>query len=620
MNDPDHTGYLYKNSLNVEERLRVGICDAWRDISKIYNLEISNDGWVNDIVIEHPANESFGDYSTNIAMYFAKKYKVNPIEVGNKIKEKLESNGDLKPVIETVTFVAPGFINLKLKRSFLIEAARNISDIDEFKLKLAETGSNKKVLIEHTSPNTNKSLHIGHLRNNLLGMALVRLLRAIGNKVVVDCLYNDRGIHICKAMWGYLKNDNKDKSWKTVLEMWVNHQSEWPTPQSLNLKPDHFVEHFYGIGVKSEDDENNKNEMKEMLVAWENGDKDIRDLWSKLNKWVYEGFALTYKVIGSAHDNNWYESEFYREAKKEVDIGLQKGVFKKLDDGAILTDLASFGLTDNIVQRSDGTSMYFTQDIYLTKLKKEKFVCDNYIWVVGPEQQLHLKQVFAVCEQLGISKRDDLLHLWYGYVFLKNQGKMSSRNGTVISIDSLIEESAKKSLTLVEKNLEKRGKSAQSNKEEIAHKIGVSAIKYAILKIDKHQDIYFDWDEALDIKGNCGPYIQYTYTRCFSVLEKKKASDTNGFEVIGQLTAEEESLLRTFYKFPEVVILAAKSYAPHYVAQYLFEISQKYNSFYEKCHVVGSENESFRSFLTYTTAQIIKFGLELLGIEEVESM
>lgn len=620
MNDQKNTEYLDKNPLNVEERLRVGICDAWRDISKIYNLEITDDSWVDEIVIEHPANENFGDYSTNIAMYFAKKYKVNPMEVGNKIKEKLESNNDLKPVIESVTFVAPGFINITLQEDFLVECAKEILDIKNFKEKLSKVQPNRKILIEHTSPNTNKSLHIGHLRNNLLGMALVRLLRTVGNKVVVDCLYNDRGIHICKAMWGYLKNDNKEKPWKTVLEMWADHQSEWPAPQSLNLKPDHFVEHFYGIGVKSEDDENNKNEMKEMLLAWESGDKNIRDLWSKLNKWVYEGFALTYKAIGSAHDNNWYESEFYREAKKEIDDGLQKGIFKKLDDGAILTDLATFGLTDNIVQRSDGTSMYFTQDIYLTKLKKEKFICDNYIWVVGPEQQLHLKQVFAVCEQLGISKRDDLLHLWYGYVFLKNQGKMSSRNGTVVSIDSLIEESTKRSLDLVEKNLEKRGKSTQVNKEDIARKVGVSAVKYAILKVDKHQDIDFDWDEALDIKGNCGPYIQYTYTRCFSVLKKKKASNTNEFEIIGELVAEEESLLRTFYKLPEVVILAAKSYAPHYVAQYLYEISQKYNSFYEKCHIVGSDNESFRLFLTDTTAQIIKFGLELLGIEEVESM
>ena len=360
--------------------------------------------------------------------------------------------------------------------------------------------------------------------------------------------------------------------------------------------------------------------MREMLVAWEEGDTLVRDLWKMLNNWVYEGFAITYKLIDSIHDNNWYESEFYKDAKKTVDTGLKKGVFRRLEGGAVLTNLSTFNLPDCIVQRSDGTSMYFTQDIYLTRLKIKKFPCDEYIWVVGPEQQLHLKQVFAVCKQLGISKDANLTHLWYGYVFLKNQGKMSSRKGTVVSIDSLVEESAKKALELINKSATNKEEIHFDNKEKIAEKIGLSAIKYAILKVDKYKDIYFDWDEALNIKGNCGPYIQYTFTRCFSVLNKKGLEPRGKIIVKSEMEKAEKDLLRSLYKLPEVIILAAESYSPHYLTQFIYEISQKYNSFYEECKIIGSDSESFRIFLTEATSTVLKFGLEILGIETVERM
>lgn len=605
---------------SFEKKIISNIIEACKKTGQESGLNLNDSDLKEKVVLEHPVNSDFGDYSTNIAMYLAQRYKTNPIDIGQKIKKQLSGSSDLKAIIKSVNVVHPGFINIELEDKLLLDLAKEISEIEGFKQKLALFQTNRKVLIEHTSPNTNKSLHVGHLRNNLIGMTLVRLLRTIGNKVVSDCLYNDRGIHICKAMWGYLKDNRLDQPWKELLTYWYTHKGEWPTPQSLKLKPDHFVENFYKVGVKYEDQEIYMKEMREMLLAWEDGDTMIRSLWNRLNNWVYEGFALTYKLIGSSHDNNWHESEFYEEAKKTVDMGLKKKIFKKLENGAVLTNLSSFDLTDCIVQRSDGTSMYFTQDIYLTKLKIDKFPCDNYIWVVGPEQQLHLKQVFAVCEQLGISKRDSLMHLWYGYVFLKNQGKMSSRKGTVVSIDSLVEESVKRSFDLMKKNSIKREAPSLGNEKEISEKVGLSAIKYAILKIDKYKDIYFDWNEALDIKGNCGPYIQYTYTRCFSVLNKKGGKFNNRINIKGKITKEEKEILRSLYKLPEVIILAAESYAPHNLTQFLYEISQKYNTFYEKCKIIGSNNESFRLFLTVATGQVLKFGFEILGIDVVERM
>jgi len=608
------------NFFTLEEKIGEFLKEAWKEVSLGYGLEPDKSNLEEEIIVEHPTNSDFGDYSSNIAMYMGQRYKIKPMEVGQKIKDQLLNNNDFKKLIKTINVVPPGFINIELKEELLLDLAKEILEIRKFKKKLSLFQSGRKVLIEHTSPNTNKSLHIGHLRNNLLGMALVKLLKTIGNCVISDCLYNDRGIHICKAMWGYLKYDHREKPWKEVLLYWYAHQDEWPTPQSLKLKPDHFVEKFYKVGTQFEENEKCISEMKEMLLFWENGNEMVRKLWSRLNKWVYEGFALTYKLIGSSHDKNWYESEFYQEAKKIIKTGLKRGVFRRLDDGAILTNLSSFNLSDTIVQRAEGTSMYFTQDIYLTKLKIDNFPCDNYIWIVGPEQQLHLKQVFAVCEQLGISKRDKLMHLWYGYVFLKNQGKMSSRSGAAISIDSLVEESIKRSLDLIKKNSVKRETSDLGESEEIAKKVGLSAIKYAILKVDKCQDIYFDWNEVLDIKGNCGPYIQYTYTRCFSVLNKKEEEWKNCILLKNEITKEEKDLLRSFYKFPEVIILAAKMYAPHYLAQFLYDISQRYNVFYEKCQIIGSKNEPFRLFLTAVTAQLLKFGLEILGIEVVKRM
>ena len=573
-----------------------------------------------DVSLEHPADLSHGDYSTNIALVLAKKEKRNPRELADEIVKKWRETG-LPDFVEKIEAAGAGFLNIWLKFDALVnQTAEVLKEADSFGK--TEIFKNKTFLLEHTSPNTNKSLHVGHVRNNVTGMAISRILEFNGAKVIKDCLFNDRGIHICKAMWGYLrKNTNyKGKGWKEILDRWFEHQDEWPKPEDEGEKPDHFVEKFYGLGVNAEEDEGNKREIQEILLAWEDNDEKVRALWKKLNDWVYQGFEETFRELGSRYDHGWYESGFYQQAKETVKEGLEKGVFKRLDGGAILTNLEAMGLTDTIVQRADGTSMYFTQDIYLTKQKTEKFPADKYIWVVGPEQQLHLKQVFAVCEQLGIGKREFFLHLWYGFVYLKGKGKMSSRRGTVISADELLLEARRLSLPLIKEETI----FSKEEKEKISAAVGTGAVKYGLLKLGRTQDIYFDWEESLSLKGNSGPYLQYTYARTQSVLTKSQIPNskfqTNPNFQNSNFSNEEMNLLRTFYRFPEIVEETAKQFSPNIICNFLFDLAQKFNLFYDKQRIIGSGNEDFRLVLTASVGQVLKNGLTLLGIEPLNRM
>lgn len=601
----------------MQPKIKNILFSSWKKAAKKLNIDAALLDSPEKIFIEHPTSPDFGDYSSNIALKMASKTKVKSSVMAQTIVDSINKDKNTKNIIEKATNVS-GFINIWLSPSALLNEAKKICNEDSLKKSLSKINNNKKILLEHTSPNTNKSLHIGHLRNNVFGMAIARLLKTIGNKVTIDCLYNDRGIHICKAMWAYVKYGHESQDIKDVLEYWNNHQDEWPTPQTQNKKPDHFVEQFYNIGVKSEENESNKKEMQELLVLWEANDKTVRALWRKLNNWVYEGFAITFKNIASAHDYYWYESDYYNQAKEMIQKGLETNVFKKLPNGAVLTNLESYKLPDTIVQRSDGTSMYFTQDIYLTSQKIRKFPSDKYIWIIGAEQQLHMQQIFAVCEQLEIDKREKFLHLWYGYVFLKGKGKMSSRKGTVVSIDSLVEESKKHALSLIEKNVEKSGITDESQKQEIAQKIGMAAIKYALLKQNRTQDINFDWDEAINVKGDCGPYLQYVYTRCVAIQNKSMAKPAATLPE--KIEVEENQLLRTLYMLPEFIKAAALNLSPDFLTSYLFDLAKKFNTFYEKCPIVGSQQEQFRLLLTKATASSIKFGLELLGIEVTDKM
>ncbi len=553
-----------------------------------------------DIELEFPEQEEFGDYSSNVAMMtFDKARDKSPREYAERIVGKLQKDKELKKIVDKVEVAGTGFINFWLSKEAILDT---LVDINRRKDSFGKSDSlkNRKYLIEHTSPNTIKTLHVGHVRNNVLGMAVHNIFEANGADVKLDSINNDRGIHVMKAIWAYQKYGKGE------------------TPESHKVKPDHFVDRFYVMGAKEADSPEIKDEMQELLRKWEAGDKEVMAIWKKLRDWTFEGFSETYRRLGSRHDKEWFESDFYEHGKEMVELGLKKKIFKKLPDGAVLSNLAKYGLPDTIVLRADGTSMYHTQDLYLTKLKKEEFPSDLYIWDIGPEQTLYLKQLFAMCEQLGIGKRNDYFHLSYGFVYLKGGGKMSSRAGNVISADWLIEEIVKKARKIIDESETGRGLSSKE-KLEVAEVVGIGAIKYGFLKMARETDVQFDMEESLSLEGNSGPYLQYTVARTNSVLSKAKGVK-KGENLSNKLNKEEEVVLRSLVRFPEIIETAAKNYSPNLLANYLFELAQKYNNFYNKHRIIGGENEGFRLALTKGTGQILKNGLSILGIETPERM
>ncbi len=560
-----------------------------------------------DIQVEFPENEEHGDYSTNVAMLIAKRQNKSPLEVARKIVSKLQKDSTLTGTTDRIEVAGGGFINFFLNREYLLKKLEEIVSKKE-KFGRSSILQGKIFLIEHTSPNTVKTLHIGHVRNNVLGMTLHNLFEAIGAKVTMDAINNDRGIHVMKAVWAYLK------------------YGHGRTPQSENKKPDHFVDKFYRMGVKAERDEKIKKKMQELLRRWEAGDEKVRAIWKKLRDWTYAGFLETYKRLGSLHDYQWFESDFYEEGKKIVLEGLKKGIFRRLDDGAVLSDLSKYNLPDTIILRADGTTMYHTQDLRLTQLKREKFPSDKYFWVIGPEQTLYLKQLFAMAEKLGIGKREDYEHIAYGFVYLKGRGKMSSRAGNVISADWLMDRVVAKAKSIIEKSETSRGL-GEEEKQDVAEAAGIGAIKYSFLKVARLTDIYFDIDESLALEGNSSPYLQYTYARTQSIMAKSKIQNpnVNNLKIENwKLKTEEELVIRLLSRFPEIIIDAAKNYSPNLLCNYLFSLAQKYNTFYNSFRIVnapeGQESENFRLLLSKSVGQVIKNGLELLGIKTPERM
>jgi len=558
-----------------------------------------------NIKVEKTQSIELGDYSSNILMII----KANK-EIQNLVISELKNIEFIKENIKLIEYKDPGFLNFYVSDNFLI---KNLNNFIQLKPDLFYINNPKSFLIEHTSPNTNKSLHIGHLRNNVFAMAVIRILKALNHKVVVDCLFNDRGIHICKAMYGYLKFDNSNDIISNILDKWFLNSDDWPKPE-LGEQKDSFVGKYYVLGVKAENEENNKIEMQWLLQEWEKGNEKVLKLWKLLNNWFYEEFFNTFKVLNSYADHYWYESEFYKQAKELALVGFEKGIFTKLENGALLTQLSSYNLTDDIVQRSDGTAMYFTQDLYLTKMKTEKFPSDEYVWVVGPEQKLHMKQVFAVCEQLGIGKINQFKHLSYGAVCKKDGSKMSSRSGEVLSIVELLSELKQAVLNKKDNEYKSLNNFCKEDQENIADKIGIGAIKYAILRLEKEQDLHFDLDDVLDLKGNGSPYIQYTYTRCFSILEKAKEIQVK--IDMDNINNEERVLLRDLIYTKEILEKAGNNFAPHLIANYLFELSRDFSNFYEKNRILDAEkNQKLRIDLVNSVANVLKWGLELLGIE-----
>ena len=563
-----------------------------------------------DIKLEKIQNEKFGDYSSNILMVC----KLNSNQKDEIISKLLENNY-VQENIKKIEYKEPGFLNFFLKEEVLI---KNLEEIVNFNEKMFWLKNVKSFLIEHTSPNTNKPLHIGHLRNTVFAMSVIRILKSLNNTVVADCLFNDRGIHICKAMFGYLKKDHLDSPIEVVTDEWFNNQDKWPLPEEGEHK-DSFVGKYYVLGVQYEKEEKFKNEMQWLLKEWENGNEKVRKVWEVLNNWFYDEFYNTFKLLNSKADHFWYESEFFEKAKDLALVGFKKGIFVKLEDGALLTQLQKYNLTDDIVQRSDGTAMYFTQDLYLTKMKTEKFPSDEYIWVVGPEQKLHMKQVFAVCEQMGIGQMNKFKHLSYGAVCKKDGSKMSSRSGDVLSILDLLAELKQTVLEKKDNEYKSLNNFSELEQEKIAEKIGIGAIKYAILKLEKEQDLHFDLDEILDLKGNGSPYIQYTYARCFSIIEK--AGEVKEDLKISEITEEEKTLLRDLIYLKETAEKAGSNFAPHFIANYLFELARDFSNFYEKNRILDAEvNKELKIKLTKSVANVLKWGLGLLGIEVMDKL
>ena len=572
----------------------------YEDIKKLIGKALEDLGVeVSDIHLEHPANMKFGDLSTNIAMHAESS---DPVERAEKIKEKILEE---KPSeIERIEVAGGGFLNFFLSQDFFKKSVEKaLQEGKDFGKNPSLKG--EKWLLEHTSPNPNKAMHIGHLRNNLTGMAVANIATWCGAEVIRDAIDNNRGIAIAKLMWGYLKFARKDGSENPDMQYWFEHQDEWKDPEE---KLDRFVDELYVMASKDfEENEDVEKEVRQMVVDWENGDEMNRSLWKKVLHYSYEGQKKTLERLGNKWDKVWHEDEHYKLGKEFVEKGLERGIFKKLDDGAILTDLSSFGITDTVVQKSDGTALYITQDIALTFLKVREFHADKYFWVIGPEQTLAMKQVFAVCEQLGIGK--NFVHLPYGYMKIRGvEGKVSSRLGNVVYIDDVLDKAKERVSELVQDR-------DIQEKKEVAEIVALGAVKYATLRVKRTMDMEFDVEKSTSLEGDTGPYVQYTCVRAKSVLNQSSLKpDVSCMESVSEVE-------RLLYRFPEVVKNAASDYAPSYIATYVMELAAAFNRYYAEKRIISEDAESpYRLALTQAVSVVLENGLEILGIKVPEKM
>jgi arginyl-tRNA synthetase len=515
--------------------------------------------------------------------------------------------------------VIKGFLNLSIADSYWINLFNDELLKPEFGY-IAPTG--KKVMVEYSSPNTNKPLHLGHVRNNLLGYSVAELLKSNGSEVFKVNLVNDRGIHICKSMLAW--------------QRWANGE----TPQSSGMKGDHLVGKFYVIFDKEykkeievlmqsglTEDEAKKNaplilEAQAMLLAWEAGDEDVINLWKKMNSWVYEGFEVTYKNLGVDFDKYYYESNTYLLGKTSVEEGLEKGVFFKKPDGSVWIDLTEDGLDQKLVLRADGTSVYITQDLGTAQMKYDDFNMDESIYVVGNEQDYHFKVLFLILDKLGKTWAKGLHHLSYGMVDLPN-GKMKSREGTVVDADDLISEMINTAREKTEA-LGKVNEFSEAEKEALYYNIGLGALKYFLLKVEPRKRLLFDPAESIDFQGNTGPFIQYTHARIKSLLSKAEYVNGKADEEGLTLTPTELDMIILQSKYPLEIASAAKAYSPASLANYLYEIAKMFNKFYHEVPpIIKEENNSSRQQrlnLSWVTANILKSGMKILGIVVPERM
>ncbi len=587
------------------------IITATQDAVKhLYNQDIDE-----TVVNLQETRKEFEGQVTIVVFPLVRFSKKSPEQTADDLGKYLQEN-----VKEVEGFnVVKGFLNLSIAQSYWIDLFNNQLLANDF---LAIKPKGQKVMVEYSSPNTNKPLHLGHIRNNLLGYAVSELLKADGYEVVKVNLVNDRGIHICKSMLAWQK--------------WGNGE----TPESTGLKGDHLVGKYYVVFDKeykkeiealiaagNTEEEAKKNaalikEAQQMLLKWEQGDEEVVQLWKKMNGWVYEGFDVTYKKLGVDFDKYYYESNTYLLGKDIVEEGLSKNVFFKKEDGSVWIDLTADGLDQKLVLRADGTSVYITQDLGTAQMKYDDFHMDKSIYVVGNEQDYHFKVLFLILDKLGKSWAKGLHHLSYGMVDLPS-GKMKSREGTVVDADDLIAEMVETAKQKTEE-LGKTNDFSDTEKETLYSTIGLGALKYFLLKVEPKKRLLFNPAESIDFQGNTGPFIQYTHARIKSLLSRAAYQFTVDQAAITQLSETELELIMLLAKYPHELAEAAKAYSPAYIANYLYEVAKLFNKFYHEVPpIIKEENEQVKQYrlnICKLTADVIKAGTKILGIEVPERM
>ena len=605
--------------MNIEKLLTAAVVKA---IKALYDTDITADQ-----VQVQKTRPDFEGHLTVVTFPFLRISKKKPEETGEDIAQWLIANTDLVSSFNTVK----GFLNLVIAPAQWLQLLATIDADAHYGLQLP-TAESPLTMVEYSSPNTNKPLHLGHVRNNLLGWAVSKIAEANNQRVVKTNIVNDRGIHICKSMLAWLKYGNGE------------------TPESSGKKGDHLVGDYYvafdqhyraevaelkaqliAQGVSEEEAETRAKaevplmvEAREMLRKWEQGDEEVRGLWRKMNEWVYAGFDETYKALGVSFDKIYYESDTYLEGKEKVEEGLAKGLFYRREDGSVWADFTKEGLDEKLLLRADGTSVYMTQDIGTAKLRFRDYPINKMIYVVGNEQNYHFQVLSLLLDRLGFEWGKSLVHFSYGMVELPN-GKMKSREGTVVDADDLVEgmiEQARRTMDEAGKNTDM----SEAEKQEVARIVGLGALKYFLLKVDARKNMVFNPEESIDFNGNTGPFIQYTYARIRSILRKAQDAGIVLSEELPtgvEISTKEEEIIQRLADFRGVVEAAGEDYSPSGIANYCYELVKLYNQFYHEFQILREEDaakRNFRLILSRNVAKVVRLGMELLGIEMPERM
>ncbi|MDE6541756.1 MAG: arginine--tRNA ligase [Muribaculaceae bacterium] len=595
--------------MSVENIIKQAVARA---VAELYGLDVAP-----DTIVPQATRKEFEGNLTVMVFPFVKAARKAPEAVGQEIGAWLVAN---EPAVDGFN-VVKGFLNIVITPVFWNSVLASVLDTPDYGITHA-TEQSPLVMVEYSSPNTNKPLHLGHVRNNLLGYSLARILEACGNRVVKTNIVNDRGIHICKSMLAW-------KKW-----------ADGATPESKGQKGDHLIGDCYvafdkhykaelaELKAKGMTDEEAEaastlmQEAREMLRRWEAGDPEVRELWATMNSWVYAGFDETYKRMGVDFDKIYYESRTYLDGKEKVLDGLEKGIMYRRDDGSVWADLTADGLDHKLLLRSDGTSVYMTQDIGTAAQRYADYPIDRMVYVVGNEQEYHFKVLSLILDKLGFKWGKDLVHFSYGMVELPN-GKMKSREGTVVDADDLMA-SMVADARRVASELGKTDGLSDAEIDAIAEMVGLGALKYFLLKVDPRKNMTFNPEESIDFNGNTGPFIQYTYARIRSVLRRAAEAGMNIGDYSGVVPNEKEvALVQRIADFPAVVAEAGRNFSPALIANYVYELVKQYNQFYHDCSILREENEAVRSLrlaLSEATSRVVRTATGLLGMSVPERM